>query len=108
MIIALDCEECLLHLGASKVAVHATATGALAALNEDSFDMALLDCNLGSESSEPVAARLRALGIPFWLATGYGEMAAQAAGLGAAGVLVKPYGEAELAAVLGEFSAMRA
>ena len=104
MIIALDAEECLLGLGAEEVVVVDTVAGALAALASQPFDFAVLDFNLGSESSDDVAADLRARGIPFWLATGYSEMAGDLGTLGAKGVLVKPYGRAELAKVMTEFA----
>lgn len=103
MLIALDTEECLRGLGA-EVAVEATVAGALAALSKDDFDLALLDFNLGSESGEAVAQVLRARGIAFWLATGYGEMADQIEALGARGLLMKPYGREELARIVREFS----
>jgi CheY-like chemotaxis protein len=104
MIIALDAEETLLQLGAAEVVVQTTVAGALAALAEDSFDLALLDHSLGSETSEAVAEALRARGIPFWLATGYNEMADQLDEIGARGLLVKPYGKDELARIMRGFS----
>lgn len=107
MIIALDTEECLLDMGAGEVVVQGTVAGSLAALDGAEFDFALLDFNLGSESSEKVADALRARGIPFWLATGYSEMAAKLDELGARGVLVKPYGREELAQIMHEFAASR-
>lgn len=102
MIIALDTEECLLTLGAKEVAVQTTVAGALDALAHGAFDLALLDFNLGGESSEAVAEELRARGIPFWLATGYGELAEKVAEIGAQGVLVKPYGREELVRIMRE------
>ncbi len=106
MIIALDAEECLLSLGAGEVVVEGTVEGALAALAGQPFDFAVLDFNLGNESSEDIAEDLRARGIPFWLATGYSEMAADLGTMGAQGVLVKPYGRAELARVMSEFAGL--
>jgi light-regulated signal transduction histidine kinase (bacteriophytochrome) len=106
MIIALDAEECLRGLGASEVTVQGTVTGALNALGKEAFDLALLDFNLGSESSEKVAQELRHRGIPFWLATGYGEMADKLEEIGARGLLVKPYGRDELARIMTEFAAL--
>lgn len=103
MIIALDAEETLLQLGAAEVVVQTTVAGALAALAEDSFDLALLDHSLGSETSEAVAEALRARGVPFWLATGYNEMADQLHEIGARGLLVKPYGKDELARIMRGF-----
>lgn len=106
MIIALDTEECLLALGAEEVAVQTTVAGALSELAGSDFDLALLDFNLGNESSDAVAEELRARNIPFWLATGYGEMAEKAGELGAQGLLVKPYGREELAQIMRDFAAL--
>lgn len=107
MIIALDTEECLLGLGAEEVSVQGSVADAIRALGQRDFDFALLDFNLGSESGEAVAEELGARGIPFWLATGYGEMADKVAELGAQGVLVKPYGRQELVRIMEEFAALR-
>lgn len=104
MIIALDTEECLLSLGVKSVEVQGTVAGALSALAQDDYDGALLDFNLGTESSERVAEKLSERGIPFWLATGYGEMAERLDAMGARGLLVKPYGKEELARILRELS----
>ena len=38
--------------------------------------------------------------VPFWLATGYGEMENRLAELGASGLLTKPYGKDELVEML--------
>lgn len=104
MIIALDTEECLLSLGVEQVTVQGTVAGALNALKKEQVQLALLDFNLGSESSELVARDLKARGIPFWLATGYGEMAEKLDEIGARGLLVKPYGREELVRILREFA----
>ena len=108
MIIALDTEECLLGLGAERVAVHGTVAAALAAIEAETFDLALLDHNLGSESSEPVAEELRRRAIPFWLATGYGEMADRIGEIGAQGLLVKPFGRTELVQMMSDFESLAA
>lgn len=105
MIIALDTEECLLQLGAESVTVQGTVAGALDVLGKQQFDLALLDFNLGTESSEMVADELRRVGVPFWLATGYGEMAEKLAEIGAAGLLVKPYGRDELVKIIRDADA---
>jgi ActR/RegA family two-component response regulator len=52
---------------------------------------ALLDVNLGSETSLPVARRLSALGVPFAFATGYGESFRIPPELGAVTMVKKPY-----------------
>ncbi|WP_133366203.1 response regulator [Qipengyuania sediminis] len=104
MIIALDTEECLLDLGIGRVVVCDTVAGALSAVESERFAFAVLDYSLGGETSEEVGHRLNKCGVPFWLATGYGEMEDKIAELGARGVLVKPYGRAELTRVLAEFA----
>ncbi len=104
MIIAIDTEECFRSLGLETVAVQGTVDGALKCLERETFDLALLDFNLGTESSERVAEDLKARGIPFWLATGYGEMAERLDEMGAQGLLVKPYGREELSRMLSDFA----
>ena len=104
MIIAMDTEETLRDLGVVEVTIAAKVSSALKELEAESYDLAVLDYNLGTESSEPVAAKLNELGVPFWLATGYGEMADRLEEIGALGVLTKPYGKDELRRMLGKYS----
>ena len=101
MIIALDTEENLKRLGVASVQVESSVAGALQAIADSPPDFAIIDFNLGSESSAPVAAALRARGVPFLLATGYAESASEMEMLGADGVLRKPYGRSELERALG-------
>ncbi|MBX7527792.1 HWE histidine kinase domain-containing protein [Qipengyuania vesicularis] len=101
MIIALDTEDCLKELGVRQVITESTVAGALASLERQSPELAILDYNLGNESSEKVAVALSKKGIPFWLATGYGEMADRLDEIGAQGMLTKPYGRDDLVSILG-------
>ncbi|MCD1573400.1 response regulator, partial [Agromyces mediolanus] len=71
MIIALDTEEMLRELGVPEVLVSGSVTQALRAIEKEVPDFAVLDFNLGEESSEPVARELARRGVPFVLATGY-------------------------------------
>lgn len=96
MLIALDTEDCLEQLGVENVSVIGNVIGALDRIETFKPQMAILDFNLGSESSEPVARELVKRDIPFVLATGYGEMADKLEEIGAMGLLKKPYGIAEL------------
>ena len=73
LIIALDAEDMLRSLGASEVLVAANVREALDLIDARPPQFALLDVNLGSETSEPVAEVLRDRGIPFAFATGYGD-----------------------------------
>ncbi|MFL0357646.1 HWE histidine kinase domain-containing protein [Erythrobacter sp. GH1-10] len=100
MIIALDTEESLKGLGIKSVAVEASVSGALAAIERRTPDFAIVDFNLGTETSEPVAQELAAKGVRFVLATGYAEMADEVERLGAVGLLRKPYGRSEIEELL--------
>ena len=71
-------------------------SGAISAIEARTPDFAIVDFNLGTESSEPVANLLREKGVRFVLATGYAEMEGQIAELGAETLLRKPYGRSEL------------
>ncbi len=100
IIIALDTEEHLRRLGVGHVRLESNVSGALAAIAEQRPDFAIIDFNLGGESSEPVAAALRAAGVRFVLATGYSEGASGFERMGADAVLRKPYGLAEIEGLL--------
>ena len=100
IIIALDIEENLKRLGVGEIRVESSVAGALAAIAESPPDFAMIDFNLGGESSEPIAAALGAAGIRFALATGYAEGDGAFERLGAAAVLRKPYGQSDIARAL--------
>ncbi|WP_435417392.1 HWE histidine kinase domain-containing protein [Parerythrobacter aurantius] len=91
LIIALDGEQFLGQLGANRVHVASTARRAMEVLAEEKIDYAVLDLNLGNETSLPVAAELAARRIPFTFATGYGEASALLAEFKDRPVLTKPY-----------------
>ncbi len=73
MIIALDAESVLLRAGIESVRVAASVAQALKAISTRAPDFALLDINLGRETSFAVAEQLASLGIRFVFTTGYGE-----------------------------------
>ncbi|MGO7670284.1 HWE histidine kinase domain-containing protein [Rhizobium ruizarguesonis] len=90
LIIAMDGEDILRRLGAD-VATAPSVAEAMEILAGQSFDLALLDVNLGEETSFGIADRLAADGVPFVFATSYGEGIAQANSHSDAAVLQKPY-----------------
>lgn len=106
MIIALDTEENLKRLGVASVAVSGNVGSALDAIDQNAPEFAIVDYNLGDESSEPVATRLRERGVPFVLATGYAELGDQLVELGAQSLLRKPYGRSEIEELLRQRSSM--
>lgn len=101
MIIALDTEESLRQLGIETVTTASSVKSALASIEADRPEFAILDFNLGDESSEAVATKLAELDIPFVFATGYGDSVAELREKGAQDVLMKPYSRDDIARVLG-------
>lgn len=69
--IAATASQLLEDLGAVIVGPASTVPQALALAQSEDIDAALLDVNLYGDSSAPVAAMLRARGIPVVFATGY-------------------------------------
>ena len=102
LIIAMAAEVILLELGARHVETAASVGQALPSIARTKPDFALLDLNLGSENSIPVANRLRELGVPFMFATGYGERAPIPEDLAGAPVVQKPYTREVVEAALGK------
>ncbi len=91
LIIAMGAEVILLELGARHIDTAASVNQALKSIERSVPSFALLDINLGAESSLPVGHRLKELGVPFLFATGYGERAPIPAELSDAPVIQKPY-----------------
>jgi CheY-like chemotaxis protein len=72
--IAMYISNSLDELGHVVVGPARTIEGALAAIEHEVIDMALLDVNLGNgATSYPVAEVLSQRGVPFAFLTGYGE-----------------------------------
>ncbi len=69
------------------------------AASDGGISAAVLDINLGGKHVSPVAERLSALGVPFLVATGYGE-GCDTGGHGAAPTLHKPFDPAMLLSVV--------
>ena len=104
MIIALDGEDALRELGAESVSTAPTVRDALRLLERQAFAFALLDFNLGVDTSAPIADRLTELGVPFAFATGYGEGIGNERWPGVP-VINKPYGLKELRVAVGQAQA---
>jgi CheY-like chemotaxis protein len=68
-------EDILTDLGGAFVSATATVDKALALIERQVFDAAMLDLNLNGIKSYPVAETLAARGVPFVFATGYSEHA---------------------------------
>jgi CheY-like chemotaxis protein len=85
-------------MGAHVTEIVATVEEALAAVARGRFAAALLDIDLGGQSSEPVAHALETAQIPFVVTTGFD--ARVLAGFEEAPRLIKPYLPAELGRAL--------
>lgn len=99
MIIAMDGEDALRDLGADVVTA-ASVGRAHEAIAIQSVDLAVLDFNLGHETSLPIADMLAERGIPFLFATGYGDGLELPTRFEAVTLLKKPYSGATLAQAL--------
>ncbi|MEB0093031.1 HWE histidine kinase domain-containing protein [Pseudomonas sp. CCI4.2] len=92
IIIALEAEDILLKLGAQEVDITSRVIDALRIIDQTPPSFALLDFNLGSETSLPVALSLKQKKIPFAFATGYGNELRVPAELAGVAIIKKPYG----------------
>ena len=91
VLIALDLERLLRRHGWRVLGPAATVDQALRLLRgEKTPDVALLDVNLRGERVTPVAAALRARGVPFVLASAYHDLGRTAAALAGAPAVGKP------------------
>lgn len=70
-LVADDIAVELAAAGFSVLGPASTVEQALRVIDAQGCDAAVLDINLGRETSEPIAARLRALGIPFVVMSAY-------------------------------------
>ena len=71
MLVLLMTEGMLADLGCESVTAAATVDQALALIDAQIFDAAILDMDLGGNKSHAVADALAARGVPFVFATGY-------------------------------------
>ena len=70
MLVLIMIEDMLADLGCKSVTSAATVEKALALIDAQAFDVALLDMNLNGNDSHPVAEALSARGAPFVYTTG--------------------------------------
>ena len=99
MMIALDAQAMLQRCGA-EVELVATTNDARRAIELNTFDAAILDVNLYTETSYRIAEELQDRAIPFVFATGYGEQIIVPERFKHVHVISKPYAEDALRAAL--------
>jgi CheY-like chemotaxis protein len=101
-LIALDITGALEQGGLVVVGPLASVRDALATIERESLDGALLDANLGGESVGQVADALSARGVPFAFVSGYGREQLPAQHKGAP-LIAKPFTSENLLAVVSRF-----
>jgi len=99
MLIGMLLEDMLTDLGHEVAAIVPRLKEALAAVDRETYDLAILDVHLHGESGFPVAEALIAKGVPFVFATGYGERGLPETYRGRP-VLQKPFAKDDLERVL--------
>jgi CheY-like chemotaxis protein len=77
MMVLFMIEGILADLGCTSVTSAATVGDALAQIEAQTFDVAMLDANLNGTRSDAVAAALDARGVPLFFSTGYSDLGAK-------------------------------
>jgi len=101
-LIALNLEQALTEAGCATVTLVQGVAAALERIESEKFEGAVLDINLGAESSFPVAHALAERGIPFAFCTGYTGYIDVPERHSRAPVLSKPFRTADLTRALWE------
>jgi light-regulated signal transduction histidine kinase (bacteriophytochrome) len=101
-LIGMDLEAGLAENGAEVACLATSAAQALAALDHVAIDAAVLDFDLGQETSAGVADELELRGIPFVFATGHGAANVVPERFAGHVLTHKPYDACKIMAVLNE------
>jgi len=91
LIIAMDAEASLERMGVEFIDIAANVSEALHLITQRKPDFAILDVNLGGETSFPIADKLADLAVPFIFTTGYGKNIAFPDRFENVPVVTKPY-----------------
>jgi two-component SAPR family response regulator len=100
VIIALEVETFLQDLGVASCFIAGTVENALHVLDARQVAFAIVDVDLGSETSEEVALALQERGLPFLFVTRYGESAPMERNFPDVPALMKPFTPAMLRTAL--------
>jgi CheY-like chemotaxis protein len=101
MIVVWLLEDMLVDLGCAIVGPATSVNQALAMIDAEAFDAAVLDVNLDGQMSYPVADALTARGMPFVFSTGYDKDTLRD-GYRTFPVLQKPFHRSELGDALAK------
>lgn len=100
VIIAMEAEDLLRSTGFTDCRVAGSVASAFDVLDTGEVTFAMLDVNLGKETSADVANRLRETGVPFIFASGYGDRTWQNDEFTGIPIVTKPYGERDVRAAI--------
>ncbi len=100
MMVLMIIEDMLTELGCESVTAASSVEEAVALVQAEVFDLAMLDMNLKGRRSDAVAAALASRGVPFVFSTGYTGRD-MADGVRGRPLLTKPYQRKQLATALG-------
>lgn len=101
VIIAMEAEDVLRGFGFTDCRIAGSVNAALGVLEGADVSFAMLDVNLGKDTSEAVGHALEERGIPFIFASGYGERSLQSGAFKGVPVVTKPYGERDVRLAIG-------
>jgi light-regulated signal transduction histidine kinase (bacteriophytochrome)/CheY-like chemotaxis protein len=101
MLIAMDVENMLEDNGVTGIETATSSAMALEKLKTFTPDVAILDINLGADTSIAVAHELSRREIPFMFATGYADGIMVPQELSSAPIIRKPYDEEALMSTIG-------
>ncbi len=104
MLVLIMIEDMLADLGCESVATATRIDKALALIDAQTFDVAMLDMNLNGNQTYAVADALAARGVPFAFSTGYSGHDIRD-GYRDRPVLKKPFRDGELGDVLARLLA---
>jgi DNA-binding LytR/AlgR family response regulator len=104
-LIAMELAERLVDLGHAALGPAHSITEAEAVIARERPDAALLDANLGGQSSVGLGVTLAGRGVPVAFCTGYDQVKGTPPELASAPVLTKPYSDAELKDTLAKLGA---
>ena len=107
VLIAMDAEMMLGDAGLTNVVTASSSGDALNRLKSFSPALAILDINLGRDTSVPVAEELERRGIPFIFATGYDDRSIVPEHMSSVPVVRKPYDSVSLMAAISARLTMR-
>lgn len=102
LLVAWDIEQMLTAVGVRVLGPAASVDSALALLQANRPDAAILDLNLRGELATPVARRLREMGVPFVLSTAYNHLRSENEAFSGITNLGKPLASARCVQVLAE------